>query len=446
MMNPKFSAAIFLALAALPFAGASEPGPDLIPREEVPDKLITVANDPHFTLKMHEPVVVLTGDGRQPYLFVSKDGTLFCQAQMNSKPFRTKKDKSVYHYYIGSAISRDAGATWTHWTHEEKHDDVNIESGVAQDADGTIYLMDTFIMGGAKADHGVGELWKSHDDLRTVEGPYTVDLYLPTIDFTGSTDDMGRPHKAARLHRSTLVMPNGDLLTLMYSHFNGDTAPASYMPTMKKTRVVILRSHDHGQTWAYLATVAADGGVGTEGFGEPVCARITQGAHAGRLLCLMRTGREIFGAHSDDSGETWSTPEAVSFPGIDIHQTRKWASLFFDTKAPGYVPVDELIGVMTDPDLIEMKDGTLVCAVGGRIPARFSFKNWHVPENGDYLAFSRDGGETWSHVVQFRSAAPTTHYIGVREVKPGLLYVVHDDSVWSMQGHTLGFQLEVTRK
>jgi hypothetical protein len=42
--------------------------------------------------------------------------------------------------------------------------------------------------------------------------------------------------------------------------------------------------------------------------------------------------------------------------------------------------------------------------------------------------------------------------MGVREVAPGLLYVVYDTSLWHYQGKkliapgdTLGFQLEVTR-
>jgi hypothetical protein len=79
------------------------------------------------------------------------------------------------------------------------------------------------------------------------------------------------------------------------------------------------------------------------------------------------------------------------------------------------------------------------------VPARKYNDDWRAPQNGNYLVFSTDGGDTWSHVVQFRSAAPTTHYMGVRELKPGLLYVVYDDSAWNMEGQTVGFQLAVKR-
>jgi hypothetical protein len=279
-----------------------------------------------------------------------------------------------------------------------------------------------------------------------VEGPFNVDFYLPHVNWTGSTDDTGNPHKAGRLHRSILELPNHDLLTTLYGWFGDDHAPCPYMPTMMKTRTVIIRSRDHGATWSYLSTVAVDGAVGTEGFGEPVLERLSQGKHAGRLVCLMRTGRNLYGCHSDDNGVTWSRATAANFPGIDIYDTTKWERLFVDPTAPRYVPSDRMLGSVVDPDLIEMRDGTLVCAVGVRAPEKDRKKNWRSPVNGDYLAFSLDGGETWSEVVQFLSGEPTTQYMGIRESKPGVLYVTYDDSIWAPVGRTMGFEVEVKRK
>jgi hypothetical protein len=414
------------------------------PHEVSAPELKVLAADPRLHLTLHAPVVVMKADGRQPALFCSAAGTLFCQAQLNARPFNTKH-KIVYPVRIGTAISRDGGRTWVRWTHEENHDDVNMEGGMVQCADGTILVLDTYVVPGATPDHGVGELWKSHDDLRTLEGPFAVDFHLPTINWSGSTDDGGRPHASARLHRSLIELPNGDLLTTMYSWFAGDTAPAAYIASMKKTRVVIVRSRDHGASWSYLSTVGVDSGVGTEGFSEPVMVRVAHGPHAGRLVCLMRTGRDLYGSHSDDDGVTWVRPTPVRLPGIDIYATEKWAHLFGDPKAPGYMPTDDLIGTLVDPDLIQMANGTLVCAVGARIPAKEYKLNWHAPENGNYLAFSCDGGDTWSQVVQFLSGPPTTHYMGVREVAKDVLYVVYDDSVWRMPGEAMGFRLDVHR-
>jgi len=272
-------------------------------------------------------------------------------------------------------------------------------------------------------------------------------------------------------------MPNGDLLVTAYNSFAGDTAPAGYLASMMKTRVVLFRSRDHGAHWAYVTTVGVDGGVGTEGYGEPVLVRVSRGPHLGRLLCLIRTGRDLYGSHSDDDGLTWVRPTPVRFPGVDIYDTAKWEALFVNKKGPDYLPSDELIGALVDPDLIQMKNGVLVCAFGARMPAKKAneglgrsylkgpdgkypdmrpipgrrYDTWRAPQNGDYLAFSLDGGDTWSHIVQYRSGLPTTHYAGVREVAPDLLYIVYDNSLpkeRQMPGtvhEALGFQLTVKR-
>jgi hypothetical protein len=394
---------------------------------------------------MHPSVPVMPGDGRQPFLFLSAKGTLFCQAQLTAAPFHSKK-KQVYLIRIGSAISRDGGRTWKRWTHQENHDDVNIEGGAVQCADGTIVLLDTFVMQGSKPGHGVGEVWKSHDDLRTVEGPFWVDFSLPHIVWSGSSNDVGISEASARVHRSVLELPGGDLITTMYCRFEGDTAPSGYMPTMLKSRTIIVRSHDQGASWAYLSTVGVDSGVGTEGFGEPVIARISSGLHSGRLICVMRTGRQLYQSHSDDNGVTWEHPRPMRLPGLDIYRVHDWEGLFgYDPKAPDYVPRDEMNGSMVDPELIQMSDGTVVCGFGLRAPEKRYKEHWTAPRNGNYLAFSADGGDTWSHIVQYRSGAPTTHYMGVREIRPGVLYVVYDDSMWKMPGAAQGFELDVRR-
>jgi len=72
---------------------------------------------------MHEPVTIMSDDGRQPYLFCTAKGTLLVQAQLRARAFDTK-GKYVYHYRIGTMISRDGGATWNRFTAQEGHDDV----------------------------------------------------------------------------------------------------------------------------------------------------------------------------------------------------------------------------------------------------------------------------------------------------------------------------------
>ena len=410
------------------------------------DALVTLAADPRIALVMHRPVVVMEGECRQPFLFCSSRGTLLCQSQLGGLPPFHTKNKLVYPNRLGMAISRDGGATWSRLVREAAHDDVNLEGGAIELADKGILMLDSYVVPSGRAGHGAGEVWFSHDDFRSWDGPHGADFAIPTVRFGGSTDDYGRSHAAARLHRSIVELPNGDLLATIYCWFTSDTTPAGYLATMMKTRSIVVRSRDRGASWSYFSTVAVDGAVGTEGFGEPVLARVSRGAHAGRLICLMRTGRDLYGARSDDDGATWSRPAPENFPGVDIRDTARWRSLFADRRGLPGVPADDMLGAVVDPELAEMRDGTLVCAIGVRIPGRRYGENWRAAENGDCLAFSLDGGDTWSRVVRFRSGMPTTHYMGVREVSPGTLYVVYDNNLWGHPGAVMGFRLEVSRR
>ena len=74
--------------------------------------------------------------------------------------------------------------------------------GITQLRDGTIVALDTYIMPGERDGEGVGQLYTSSDDWKTVEGPIDVPFELPNHDFYGSTDDGGRPHAAQRLHHA----------------------------------------------------------------------------------------------------------------------------------------------------------------------------------------------------------------------------------------------------
>jgi hypothetical protein len=140
------------------------------PNPGIADKLITIANDPRVQLVMHPPVRVMTEGGRQPFLFCSAQGTLLSQAQIggDKEPFRTK-GKIVYPIRLGMAISRDGGITWAREVREKDHDDVNLEGGVLQLKDGTIYMLDSFVIPGAQPGHGVGEVWKSRNQIHGID-------------------------------------------------------------------------------------------------------------------------------------------------------------------------------------------------------------------------------------------------------------------------------------
>jgi hypothetical protein len=224
------------------------------------------------------------------------------------------------------------------------------------------------------------------------------------------------------------------------------------MPTMMKSRVMFARSTDRGRSWKLVSTVAVDPKVGTEGFGEAVIARLSRGEHAGRILCQMRTGRELYESYSGDNGETWSPARPRTFAGLDINRTELWVDMFRDVKRNGKAVdennPDELKGAVVDPDLVELRGGLLVSAFGVRIPQKACWPNYWHPWNGNYLAVSADGGKTWPNVVRITSATPTTHYMAIEEtLADNELFVTYDIGYWGNKVRYLcGRTVKITPK
>jgi hypothetical protein len=183
--------------------------------------------------------------------------------------------------------------------------------------------------------------------------------------------------------------------------------------------------------------VAVDPGIGTEGFDEPVLARVSKGEHAGRLICLMRTGRELREATSDDEGVTWSPSYPRVFAGLNVYRTELWVDMFRGMKSLSGRILDEnnpddLRGAVVDPDLIELRSGLLVAAFGVRVPQKDCWRNPHHPWNGNYLAFSQDHGKTWSNVIRMTSGVLTTHYMAIQEMlTDNKFFVTYDLGGWS---------------
>jgi len=391
-----------------------------------------IATD-HALELSYGPEQMILPDGLQPTLLHTRSGTLVVQGQLSSKPLPTSR--MHYPSELATVISRDGGATWTPYPHPADDNGVDIEGGALQLRDGTLIALDTYVVPAAQPHHGVGRLYLSHDDWKTLEGPLDAPFDLPHCDFYASSDDNGRPHQAERLHRRIIELPDGKLLTTLYGQWEGDHTPSTYEPKMMKTRVVLVGSDDHGRSWHQIATVASEP-VGTEGMGEPVIARVSQGGHAGRLICLIRTGRNLYHCTSDDGGLTWTKAAPLVFADLDVTHTRLWVDQFRHVKGHSGKFLDEnnpdeLQGAAVDPDLIELRSGLLVAAFGIRVPQKSYKVDWTFPWNGNYLAISRDHGETWSTVVRLTSGIPTTHYMGIEETNTdNELYVTYDHGFW----------------
>lgn len=401
------------------------------PRLNIPEM---VEADGKLRLNFSEEILVIPR-GLQPSMLRTKTGALVVQAQLPEKPFPAMR--MVYPYALETRISRDDAKTWNVIPLKPNENGLNMEGGAVQLRDGTILALDTYITPGKKTNEGIGLLYTSTNDWQTLEGPKDVIFDLPNVNFYASKDDGSHPHDAQRLHRRILELPNGDLITTFYGQLFGDNTPSTYMPSMMKARTILVRSKDRGQHWKLISTVAVGSEIGTEGFCEPTIARLSKGPKTGRLICQMRTGRELRETFSYDDGVTWSPHYPRVFAGLDIYRTELWVDHFRNFKGSKGKLLDEnnpddLRGAVVDPDLIELRSGILVAAFGVRVPQKAC---WAHPEhswNGNYLAFSTDHGETWKNVVRLSSGVLTTHYMAIEDtLTDNKIFVTYDLGGWS---------------
>ena len=423
-----------LLLAALSTLSLADIPPVLAPLETKQNIPTMIKSDGTLKLTFGEERVILPR-GLQPSILLTRSGTLVVQAQVPDKPFPAKRIS--YPYAMSTEVSRDGGLSWTIIPLKPGENGLNMEAGAIELRDGTILALDTYITPGEQPGTGMGQLYTSSDQWKTLTGPIDVNFDLPNAKFDGSSDDGGRPHLAWRGHRRILELPNGDLMTTVYGWLQGDATPATYAPTMMKSRSMLVRSSDRGRHWKLISTIAVDPKVGTEGFGEPVLCRVNGGPNPGRLICLMRTGRNLYQAASDDEGRTWTPPKELIIADRDVNRTDLWIDRLrtfkdFHGKLLDENNLDEVRGSAVDPDLIELRSGLLVATFGVRIPQKLCWQHPEFPWNGAYVAVSSDHGQTWSNVAQITSGILTTHYMAIEESPTNnRLYVAYDLGGWS---------------
>jgi len=348
---------------------------------------------PQLTVDLGPEQKVASGAG-WPYLFQAKEGTTVAFGHVRWLP-------KVAEPIVFMTRSFDGRKTWEEWKPAEGKPFPITEGAAVQLKDGRILLLDVH------AHHKgnqvfEGKAWFSSDGWKTISGPEPIKITVPGAQTQGIYDDRGEPVSRLYIRRSIVEMPNGNLLATAYGRFGEDDRignKVEYQPKMKQHRSYLIRSTDGGKTWAYFSTIAAPP-LAQEGPGEPVMIRLAHGKHAGRLICQMRLGREhaVWQAQSDDDGKTWTKGHPLSWVYSRFGRTR------------------ELVGV--DPDLIEMSDGTLAMSYGHKVD---------FMDNGNFLAFSLDQGETWICETRVNTSV-TVAYTGVREVSPGTLFVVYTET------------------
>ena len=176
--------------------------------------------------------------------------------------------------------------------------------------EGLFLALNNKVVPAAEAGTYVGTIWRSVDDLTSVQQEKTTVI----VPEAGKVD-FGEPGEWSGLifHRAIVELSDGSLLAAMYGNFEADTTaptnPHSKRETKFKPRAFTVRSEDAGRTWRYLASVAVpDPAVtdDTEGFNEWTIARLADG----RLLGVIRTGHftPLVASWSSDEGKTWTSP------------------------------------------------------------------------------------------------------------------------------------------
>jgi hypothetical protein len=347
-----------------------------------------------FHLGITAPQLIRPG-AMFPFLWVLRDGSALLEVSKGNRTYRRPGGFEYQQQDPAFLVSRDGLKTWAPWSEASAAKELPwLEGVVVELRDGSVLMFEYIAHKVAKGEYE-GRLWRSSAGWKTFSGPTPFKLSVPRYEENGDSDQ-GAPFLAVPWHRSVIEMPDGSLMASIYGRFQEDRTPSEYKPSMHRMRSFVVTSQDKGMTWSYLSTIASRP-VEQEGFGEPSMLRLSQGPHAGRLICIMRTGRlnPLYQAESDDNGHNWSP----------AHPLRWMFSSYGHWR--------EIVG--TDPDVIEMRDGTLALSFG------------HKPDDeddGNFVAFSPDGGQTWTQVTRL-SMEMTCAYTSVAEFAPGLLYVTY---------------------
>jgi len=194
-------------------------------------------------------------------------------------------------------------------------------------------------------------------------------------------------------HRSLILSDKNDPNKLIVT-FYGKRSDRN------KFHTSLLRSLDGGQNWSFLSSVADfnDADIpGTEGYCEPVLVRLADNS----LLCLMRlgTGSPCVQSRSVDGGVTWWS-KPVALPGS---------------------------ASSIDPEILLLKNGTLVTTVGRRQPGI------------DFFVDYSGTGNNWQKVLfpNFQGSGYYCGYTAIAETEPNVVMMITSESdfaTWQYDG------------
>lgn len=140
-----------------------------------------------------------------------------------------------------------------------------------------------------------------------------------------------------------------------------------------------LRSRDRGETWQQLGDVPVYPGTAVENYHEPHVVELPGGRLVGHIRVQNHAEHplpteipffSIMQTTSEDAGQTWTEPQPLTWPG-------------------------------SPPHLMRHSSGTLVCTYSYRAYGDLP------PGDGQRVALSTDGGETWGEELILRDDGPS---------------------------------------
>ena len=286
--------------------------------------------------------------------------------------------------------SRDGGRTWS------RHRDFGFplseatrpgRGSITTLKDGTVLLVGRYTQRHERdPDVYVAEIYRSRNQFAGYTGPKRALIHIPNV--AAGTDEYGMPVSGPFLEQTIIECPNGDLLACMWGWFEGDQTPSDYPDRwekwqLKKSRTLLIRSRDRGDTWHYVATIAADPDAGPEGFRLPSLGLLPDG----QLLCLMRNGdgaMPLWLSRSRGDYVRWEKPQTIDAPAVH-------------------------------GQLLVLSDGTVLLVYGKPL----------------YVMASSDGGRSWDTKHKMNIGTRTGQaFIGrasLAEVSPGKVVCVYND-------------------
>lgn len=308
-------------------------------------------------------------------------------------PSKEPKDHCIF-------TSHDGGKTF-----EKSFDDfvrfAVLKDGTAWAAVGGNFVFDKFRRTQFPIPY-IGKVMTAKTPEDMISGNYNEDFAKVSIpDLAVGYGDGNNAHSGCFDH-GIVELENGDILCTMYGQFRQDKNRVPFIPgEYYQYRSWVVVTHDRGQSFEYLSTLA-DANTWplpeyAEGYCEPDLIKLQDGS----LFSVMRSGgfyegkdncyTPLYCVRSTDDGKTWSKPAAINWHGVypKAVQTQNGAIIVTAGRDGQYICAGNEDGTeWSEPLYLTKNKGTW-----GQVPSGYASLN--VTGENEVTLIYDDGCEEW---------------------------------------------------